>query len=84
MLRTAIAATATICALGLIGAPAAAAAPRSTESSHANNAGPTASNNSPGILRPRHTAGRPAGDWRAARQRVMDRYFSELVQKRLG
>lgn len=81
MLRIALAATAAVCTLGLIGAPAATADPiNKTRSGHENiQVAPKASASGPKLRTPiqNKLAGHPAGDWRAAKKRTMDRYFEQ-------
>lgn len=79
MLRTALAAVAVVCSLGLIGAPTATADPASKTRSGNESSQTAPKASSPKLRVPvqNKLAGHPAGDWRAAKKRTMDRYFEQ-------
>ncbi|WP_131828899.1 hypothetical protein [Mycolicibacterium conceptionense] len=92
MLRSAISAIAAVCAITLVGSPAAAAEPTdkgaTTRSAHEDApkkitiAAPKPPTwNGPKLHKQRTSdlrAGSPVEDWRIARKRTMDRYFGDL------
>ncbi|MFV8049958.1 hypothetical protein [Mycobacterium sp. 48b] len=79
MLRTALAAAAVVCSLGLIGAPTAAAdqAGKTRSENESSQTAPKVSAPKLRVPVQKKLAGHPAGDWRAAKKRTMDRYFEQ-------